>query len=366
MPDQQLATAATPLQPEEVRLATRNHGFLLEALAYPTTPVGLHYLLTHFDVPILTEDAWELNVGGLVRNPCRLTLNSLRERPTVTRRVTMECAGNGRLMIEPRPLSQPWGVEAVGTGEWTGCMLGPLLIEAGISEDALEVVFTGADSGFDGGIYHAYQRSLSVRHAMDESVIIAYALNGQPLPPQHGFPARIVVPGWYGMANVKWLTNIEATATPFAGYQQAGAYRLRQDPSEEGQPLMRIQPRALMIPPGVPEFFSRERHLTAGPVNLQGRAWSGFGRITEVQVSVDGGTHWDVAALEPQSDITAWVGWKYYWHATVGTYDLCCRATDETGLTQPMFATWNHGGYANNSVQHNRVTVLEFDMGPVI
>src|SRR5207302_7765693 len=178
-------------------------------------------------------------------------------RPARTVTVTMECAGNGRALLAPRPLSQPWLREAVGTAQWTGISLRALLEEAWPLEGAQEVVFTGLDHGVEGGVEQDYERSLRVADALDEDVLLAYAVNGHPLPPQHGFPLRLVVPGWYGMTNVKWLRRITVVTEPFRGYQHERGYRFRDDPEEVGIPVTRMMPRALMIPPGIPDFMTR-------------------------------------------------------------------------------------------------------------
>jgi len=192
---------------EELQLAARNHGMPLEALRYPVTPVGLHYLLIHFDVPDVDPDDWRLTVRG--ERELTLDLAGLKQRPRAELAVTMECAGNGRARLDPRPVSQPWLLEAVGTALWGGTLLRPLLEEAGVGESAVEVLFTGLDRGIDGGIEQQYQRSLSIEDALGEDVLLAYEMNGASLPPQHGFPLRLVVPGWYGMTSVKWLAEIE-------------------------------------------------------------------------------------------------------------------------------------------------------------
>src|SRR5436190_23047430 len=151
---------------EELQLAARNHGMPLEALRYPVTPVGLHYLLIHYDIPLVDEATFELAVGGLVTRPLTLSLDELRRRPAVELEVTMECAGNGRALLPgPRPVSQPWFAEAVGTAAWRGTPLAPLLAEAGPQDGACEVVFTGLDRGFEGGQEQSYERSLTLEEA---------------------------------------------------------------------------------------------------------------------------------------------------------------------------------------------------------
>ena len=341
---------------EELQLAARNHGMPLEGLRYATTPIGLHYLLIHFDVPEPPAD-WRLQVGGLVRRPLSLSLAELRARPPVRMQVTMECAGNGRARLEPHVVSQPWLAEAVGTGEWGGTLLRELLAEAGPLESAVEVVFTGLDRGIDGGVEQAYERSLPVADALADDALLAYELNGEPLPPQHGFPLRLVVPGWYGMASVKWLARIEVVDTAFDGHQQSEKYRFRLDEADPGVPLDRIRPRALMIPPGIPEFLSRRRIVDAGEHVLEGRAWSGFAPIASVEVSADGGASWAPADLEPAGGRWAWAGWRFPWRAGPGEYELLCRARDEAGNEQPLEPAWNVGGYVNNAVQRILVTV---------
>jgi sulfane dehydrogenase subunit SoxC len=342
---------------EELQLAARNHGMPLEALRHEITPLGLHYLLTHYDIPVVDAGSWELAVGGRVQRELSLSLEDLQARETVTMPITMECAGNGRARLSPRPLSQPWLVEAVGTAEWTGTPLRGLLEEAGIADGAVEVLFTGLDRGVEGGVEQRYERSLTLAEALGEDVLLAYEMGAEPLPPQHGFPLRLVVPGWYGMTNVKWLERITVLDEPFQGYQQARGYRFRQQDDEEGEPVSRMVPRSLMVPPGIPDFMTRERTVEPGRCTVRGRAWSGLGSIERVEVSDDGGGSWSEARLGPLPSRWAWRSWEWNWDPSEpGAYELCCRATDVSGNTQPLVAPWNLGGYANNEVQ--RVPVL--------
>src|SRR4051794_23823103 len=257
---------------DELALATRNHGMPLEALRYDVTPPGLHYVLTHYDIPAVDPASWSLEVGGAVDRPLRMTLADLQRRSAVTSRVLLECAGNGRARFEPRPVSQPWLLEAVGAAEWTGTPLAPLLEETGIADGAVDVVFTGADHGVERGVEQDYARGLPLAEAMRPEVLLVWAMNGAPLPPQHGAPLRLVVPGWYGMAQVKWLTRIEVSTEPFTGFQNATAYRLKVDEAADGDAVTRIRPRSLLAPPGWPDFMTRERFVRPGTVLLSGRA----------------------------------------------------------------------------------------------
>ncbi|HMM41063.1 MAG TPA: sulfite oxidase [Thermomicrobiales bacterium] len=343
---------------EELQLAFRNRGMPLEALRYPITPTGLHYLLTHFDIPYGDAASWRLSVGGLVRRPLAFSLDDLKARPTVSMPVTMECGGNGRALFEPRSLSQPWLLEAIGTAEWTGTPLRGVLEEAGVADAAVELVFTGIDWGIQGGVVQPYQRSLTGEEAMREEVLLAWGMNGEPLQPQHGAPLRLVVPGWFGMTSVKWLATIEAVAEPFEGYQMINTYRYTQTADDIGDPVTLLRPRALMIPPGIPDFASRLRVVQRGPVTLTGRAWAGRPGVARVEVSADGGATWRDATLEEPVGRHAWRGWSCEWDAAPGDHTLLVRATDGDGNTQPLEQEWNYQGMGNNMVQRVPVRVV--------
>jgi len=344
---------------DELQLAARNHGMPLEALRYDVTPAGLHYLLVHYDIPFVDAAGWRLAVTGHVARELTIDLAALRSMPRTTRRVTFECAGNGRARLSPRPISQPWLTEAVGTAEWTGVPLAAVLREAGVLPGAVDVAFTGADHGIERGVEQDYTRGLRLADAMDGEVLLADEMNGAPLPPQHGAPVRLVAPGWYGMAQVKWLQRVTVLDRSFDGFQNATAYRFKQG-DEAGEPVTRILPRALMVPPGFPDFMSRVRIVDSGRHLLTGRTWSGWGPITGVEVSTDGGATWGDAALDPADPggRWAWRKWSYEWAAvTEGPTELLCRATDQLGQVQPVEQPWNRQGMANNMVQHIPVLV---------
>jgi sulfane dehydrogenase subunit SoxC len=344
---------------EELQLAARNHGMPLEALSREITPVGLHYLLIHYDIPFLGVDGWSLTLDGAVERQLRLTLDDLRAREAAEVAVTMECAGNGRALLEPHVVSQPWLREAVGTARWRGVPLRTLLTEARPGGDAVEVLFTGADRGIEGEVAQTYARSLPLAEAAREETLLAYEMNGEPLLPQHGFPLRLVVPGWYGMTNVKWLERITVLDRPFDGYQQAFSYRVRAHEEDTGEPLTRMLPRSLMVPPGIPEYSTRDRTVERGPHVLEGRAWAGRAPIERVEVSVDGGKSWRDAHLAPDRlGRWAWRGWTCTWEADeAGEHVVGSRAHDADGNVQPDEPSWNVGGYANNAVQWVRVTI---------
>src|SRR5215208_91942 len=343
------------ITPAELRLAARNHGLPLEVLRHPITPAGLHYLLIHYDSPAGDPDTFQLESDGAVERPQTLSLDDLRARGRVDEPITFECAGNGRALLEPRPGSQPWLTEAVGTADWGGTPLPPLLAEVGASQKAIELLFRALDRGVEGGEPQTYERALPIGEARD--AILAYEMNGEPLPPQHGFPLRLVVPGWYGMQNVKWLTRITVLENPYTGFQNSVAYRIYDQNGEPGEPVTRMLPRSLMVPPGVPDFMTRTRHLEPGPRTLTGRAWSGRGSVESVEVSTDGGTTFNAAVLGKPLGPNAWRGWSFTWDATPGEHTLSSRATDSNGNTQPLDPPWNLKGYANNAVERTTVQV---------
>lgn len=353
-----IATQDGVYSQSEVGLANRNSGILLETLALDVTPTGLHYLLTHFDVPLIDEAEHRLSFAGGFDAPFEIGLEQIRALPQVTRPVTLECAGNGRSGVSPRSHSMPWAYEAVGTSEWTGTPLKPLIERAGPKSDTVEIAFFGEDYGFDKGVGHYFGRSLTLAQIAELDVMLVHSMNGQPLLPQHGAPLRIIVPGWYGMASVKWLGRIEALSTPFDGFQQVRTYRFRESDEDPGRPVTTMRVKSLMVPPGVPDWSSRKRWLRPGPVTLVGRAWSGGGvAISKVEVELDG--EWRKARLERPAGAYAWSKWSCEWDASPGAHVLRCRATDALGNTQPLDPPWDVAGFANNAAQKVQVFVGE-------
>jgi DMSO/TMAO reductase YedYZ molybdopterin-dependent catalytic subunit len=264
-------------------------------------------------------------------------------------RATLECAGNGRAKFQPRYPSMPWTHGGVSTAEWTGVPLRAVLGEV----QAKEIVFTGADRGFDSGTEHHFARSLPLDEAMRDEVLLAWQMNGQPLTPQHGAPLRLVVPGWFGMASVKWLERIELFDSAFDGYQQKTGYRYKKKEGDGGTPVRHMKVKSLIAPPGMPDWYSGRRLVDAGRVTVTGRAWSAV-PVKRVEFAVGG--EWRDAQLE-ESDRYAWQRWRCEWDAEPGEHELTCRATDAQGAVQPDEPDWNIGGMGNNALHRIRVTV---------
>ena len=324
-----------------------------EALAEEITPTEFHYVRSNFDVP--THDGL-LEIGGAVENSMTLTVDDLRALPAVERAVTLECAGNGRLETRPLPVGEPWGDYAVSTARWTGALLHEVLEQAKPSADGVEVRFQGADHGH----YHlnpvltdinrdnlTFERSLTLAHATDPeaAILIAYEMNGEPLNRDHGAPFRLVVPHWYAVASVKWLKRIDVLTEPFSGEFQTGHY-IYQWPDRPYEPvaLMRVRARITDPAPGA--------IISVGTYNVRGKAWSGAGPVTQVDLSLTGEGAWHPAQLEAPKLPYQWQNWSFEWEANdIGRQTLRARATDAAGNVQPQVPPWNRLGYGNNAVE---------------
>lgn len=347
----------------ELQLAKRCHGFHIETLRADTTPTASHYQLIHYDIPLLCRETHAVNVTGLVERDLSLTCADVMAMPDqLSEPVTMCCAGTGRMSQKNRLWTHvPWGPDAIGCAMWTGVPLASVLREAGLLEDAKQVVFTGADRGLEGGKVQLFQRSLSLEDAMRGHVLLVHSMNGEALPPAHGAPLRLVVPGWYGMASVKWLTSIEVTAGGWWGHQMNAYSYKRTADDEQALPLQQLGCRALMAPPGYPDFFSRARLVPPGTVRIEGKAWAGAVDIARVEFSSDGGASWQSATLLPKSGVFGWSSWFVEWRpAEEGeTYVLSCRAFDAQGRAQeaPSDDAFNWGSYALTQPQKVYVKV---------
>ncbi|MED7947466.1 sulfite oxidase [Streptomyces sp. BE303] len=327
------------------------------ALAEPLTPTGAFFVRDHFGVPRLTPERWRLRIHGLVERELSLTYAELELLPVRELDVVVECAGNGRSLMRPRPPGLPWDQGAVGCARFAGVPLAVLADRAGVRPEAVELVFTGADFGELHGRRTAFERSLPVDLARHPDTLLATRMNGTLLSPGHGAPVRLVVPGRYGVADVKWLVGVRAVAEPFHGPFQAEEYLYRgsrgmPDGTPEG-PVGEIRVRSLITAPS-----PGARLPAGGACVVRGRAWSGGVPVCQVEVRI-GGADWRQAVLVPAGGRYAWAEWWYQWTPRVpGRRVLQTRATDADGHTQPMRAPWNEQGYGCNPVTGVAVEVV--------
>jgi DMSO/TMAO reductase YedYZ molybdopterin-dependent catalytic subunit len=318
-------------------------------------PNAHFYVRNHFQIPNLDSATWRLTVGGLVERPSSLSLRDLQNMRSETRVVTLECAGNGRSFLDPPVAGEQWNLGAVSTAEWTGVPLVEVLDRVGIARGAREVLFRGADAGTLHGGTEAmrYERSLDLDDARGSDALLAYAMNGEPLPIQHGYPLRVIVPGWYAVTSVKWLTEIEVIGQPFTGHFQTDSYfyEWQRDGDVVREPVTLQRVRALITEPRAGEAVDR------GDLAIRGVAWSGAAPIARVEVSVGDGA-WQAARLVGERKRHSWQWWELITRVEQpGTLAVRARATDLASRTQPDAPEWNRLGYGNNSVREVSVRV---------
>jgi DMSO/TMAO reductase YedYZ molybdopterin-dependent catalytic subunit len=312
-------------------------------------PNAHFYVRNHFHIPQLETDTYRLSVSGAVDRSLNLSLRELRNMPSQTLVATLECAGNGRTLFEPPVPGEKWNLGAVSTAEWTGVPLVEVFDRAGLQSRALDVLFRGADGGEVEGCRGPirFERSLSVADARQGGVLLAYAMNGEPLPLQHGYPLRVIVPDWYAVASVKWLTAIELLDRPFVGHYQTDKYQYEwvRNGHTVREPVTLQQVRALITEP------AHGQQLPHGEVTVRGVAWSGAAPIARVEVSVSG-ARWQDARLIGERQRHRWQWWELITRTdTPGRLSVRARATDMAGRTQPEVAEWNRLGYGNNAIQ---------------
>ncbi|HEX7759398.1 MAG TPA: sulfite oxidase, partial [Caulobacteraceae bacterium] len=311
-------------------------------------PNGRFYLRNHFDMPRLDAEHFRLAVDGLVDRPLDLSLRALRNLRSESRVVTLECAGNGRSLFDPPVPGEVWGLGAVSTAEWTGAPLAEVLDRAGVRAEATDLWFRGADGGPIEGLDAPirYERGLSLEQALQANALLAYEMNGEPLSSPHGYPLRLIVPGWYAVASVKWLTEITVTDRPFEGHYQTDKYwyEWTRHGREEREPVSRMHVRSLIAEP------DPGARVPCGETAIRGVAWSGAGEISAVDVSLNDGP-WRPARLLGEARYGAWRWWELITRLEqTGPLEIRARASDTAGHTQPPSAEWNRLGYGNNSI----------------
>jgi anti-anti-sigma factor len=360
--------APTALEPEEAYRQAFEAGMVVHR-AHPLNcetsipaliggvvmPNQRFYVRNHFQIPQLDASSWRLNVVGLVDRPLILSFRDLVKMPSQTQFVTLECAGNGRSLLSPRVNGEQWNLGAVSTAEWTGVPLTEVLDRAGVKADAKEVVFRGADSGkLDASSEPIrFERSLSIDDALGSSALLAYAMNGEALPILHGYPLRVIVPAWYAVASVKWVTQVEVISEAFSGHYQTETYfyEWQRGGQVVREPVSLQQVRSLITEP------EPDSEVEQGELPIRGVAWSGAAPIAGVEVSIGGGP-WQDARLVGEQRQHSWQGWELIARLQQpGSTVISARATDMTSRTQPESPEWNRLGYGNNAIQKVRVDI---------
>ena len=323
------------------------------------TPVDAFYVRQHLPRPAAIDGgAYRLAVNGMVSKPVTLTLADLQRLPQQTIPATLECAGNGRAFFRPQVPGIQWSRGAVGNAEWSGPRVADVLALAGADPAAAFLEIDGADSGAGGT--PDFIRSMAMKKALDPSTVLALRMNGQPIPDIHGFPARLIVPGWCGSSFVKWVTRLSPAAARHNGFFMNPAYRFPKTAVPPGgaaaaadlEPIEGMPVKSTITAP------EDQSTLALGPQLIRGFAWAGEEAIERVEVSTDGGSRWNDAELSPQKLRFAWRLWQLRWQpANPGYYSILSRATDTAGRVQPVVPLWNPSGYLYNAIDRVGVKV---------
>ena len=316
---------------------------LIEPARSRVVPNDRFFIRSNGPVPIVDSRSWRLDIVGNVARPLSLSLADLQRLDSRRIEAFLECAGNGRTRFEPLPPGTPWRNDAVGNAIWEGVPLVRLLDLAGVESATVDLVTQGAD-------FPEMRRGLPLATARDPQVLVVWEMNGDPLPVAHGGPVRLLVPGWAGIASTKWLIGIEAIDRAFDGFWNTDNYVVWDERGDPLRPVAEMPPKSVIVAPVDRQI------LPTGPVTVAGWAWSGFGSIQRVEVSVDGGRCWQVADLH-SGERRGWRRWEMLWDATPGRHHLQARATDERRLSQPVAAPWNAKGYLMNAIQEIVVEV---------
>ncbi len=342
-----------------VTVSPENSETPLESIQGWVTPNRLFFVRNHFEMPALEPASWRLRVEGCVERPVEWTWEQLLALPQHSVFATVECAGNGRSFLQQKAAGVQWGAGAVGHAEWTGVPLSRVLEESGLRSDAVEVLFEGSDRGSETDHPEPmhFARSLPLVKALDRDTLLVTRMNGELLSASHGFPLRLFVPGWYGVASVKWLRRIEVLNQSFHGYYQSVKYTVRRS-TPDGIESVVVGPMAVkseLIRP------AEGAELGIGTNRLFGVAWAGEEAVDRVEVSTDGGETWNPAELLGTRSAYCWTPWEYLWEvAEPGEYTLLTRAVSEGGRVQPSRHDSLNGGYL---IHHSRPIAVRVQAG---
>ncbi len=315
------------------------------------TPTDAFFVRQHLPRPVIDEASFRLSIAGRTARAVQLSLADIRKLPQYSVPAVLECTGNGRGFFQPRVPGIQWGRGAVGNAEWSGPRLSDVLKSAGADLGSAYVTLNGADIGV--AKTPDFIRSLPMRKALDQNTLLAVKMNGEPLPDLHGFPLRLIVPGWDGTSWVKWVNSLTVANEQDQGFFMNPAYRFPQHPGAPGQPVDRAD---LAVIEGMPVKSYITGHadgekVRVGAVTLRGMAWAGEERVVKVDVSTDGGSIWMPAELPGKDLPFTWRLWSAEWRPKQpGYYTVMSRATDSAGRVQPFVAQWNPSGYLFNAV----------------
>ncbi len=327
-----------PLQAESVS----------DALEPWETPISGFFIRSHHGVPVVDKENWILEIDGLVENPLKIRLKDLEKLPQQSLHAVLECSGNWRSRHVPKVAGVQWDKGAVGNAEWTGVSLAELLKQARVKPNAKFATVSGADKPPLPSV-PAFVRSIPLSKLMDPSTLLALKMNREELPILHGGPLRLILPGWYGQNWMKWVVHINLSESEDAGFYMKKAYRM-----PDGNPIEVLKVQSLLISP------SPDAKVSAGLITVKGKAFSGSGKISKVQVSIDQGKTWKSARVEEPHADGGWQSFEWdFSKKSFGKVKVISRATDEKGQTQPVNIEWNPSGYVGNAVDQLNFTVVK-------
>jgi DMSO/TMAO reductase YedYZ molybdopterin-dependent catalytic subunit len=329
----------------------------VEFLGSFLTPVSHFFVRNHMHEPaVLTAAEWRLRVGGEVEKPLTLSLSDLRRLSAHSVVNTLECAGNGRGLCQPQVPGVQWQKGAVGTARYSGVRLSDILNRAGLKASGKHVMFRGQDEV--PGKVPPFIRSIPVEKALDSDTLIATHMNAAPLTTHHGFPARVLVPGWIGAASCKWLTEVKVLDKPFDGNFMNPGYRMPNQPVKPGETVKPEDTHSLTALTVKSLITSPESGVVGRRTQIQGVAWAGEAEVVKVEVSTDSGTTWTTARFGKDQSKYAWRLWSLAWTPSrAGDFVILSRATDSQGRVQPAAAVWNPSGYLNNAIDQVKINV---------
>jgi DMSO/TMAO reductase YedYZ molybdopterin-dependent catalytic subunit len=362
--DRRITEARIPIKPITIERNPYNAETPPQALRKDITSTSYFYVRNHFRAPIIDAASWRLKITGAVEHELTLSLKEIKSLRAKTLSVTLECAGNGRTHMTPCPPGTPWRDGAIGTATWTGVPLRSLLAKTHPTRNAIEVLFRGADHGLEeeggGNRLSFFERSLPLAIAEEEDVILAYKMNGRPLDRMHGYPLRLIVPRWYGVASVKWLKEICVLREPFRGWFQTQryvyqhAYESKAQKKNNFAPVREMRVKSLILEP------NERANLALGESHVvSGLAWSGQAEIKKVLIRINR-SNWKQANLLGHNNVSpyTWRRWSIDWKPRKrGEFTITSKASDKLDNAQPAHQVLNLHGYGYNTQDSIKVKV---------